>query len=767
MPLLQIPKPPPPPGIVAAQNWDVARKGSFIAVLPFRTVRTRLEKVGTVTAMVPEQRLDFTGRPTGPRIPQGRYQIARAFTYSLRDEQLRQLLSEQGLGRESLDGRQTALFNSLFPASLIYGPEVGPRPDIPPKDSPLTPEQYAGLRLRVFQRAGMSILSDRGPAQGLPSSDKPEIAVKREQEPDVTLFRTVPNRLKSGELDFQAPELEVPVPLEGAKTVEDLLEQIKTTTGVSVLRADRRVLRSPVVTVGSTARAGDLLKALCLSVSGAFRKVGELYLLTDDVVGLGTRYTLLEQWRQEGFAEANREEDAFVKRRTALKLSERVFVENTVGLSPKALEFARSNPTHELGRSIPGLSSTELSQKTRTRLEDYVLEHPTGKIYDLNPPPTVALRSDRFLPTLGNHAQLLIPDVGGVSSNNALNIAGAVLGFFPSLSSLSKEKLSLPVAWTERALQLPAEPEFMEHLPELLQAAKHAGLKALWLRVDPEASKSTPLLQQAHKACQEAGMVLVADIEPLHVVDSKSFEPDWNILGETSLEQVQHQEKLVGGPPPLWEHTHTWIVPTPAAQMVVRREIAQIAALPEVSAVALNSVHPQGYGVFGSSIPGSSFGYTLQNRLALIESEQLDPIDIGQAPFQGVRPLFFSIMYPKAPKPEDVGKPRPPEPEPDALWRKLLKEQIAPFQAALLKDLAVKKVWLKPEVMQRGYSLTTPTTKAHLEELALTEQGVFSYWVQEVLRRPTPSQGFVLTIYNATPEQVLAGLKRFMEQQQK
>lgn len=763
MPLIQQ-QPLPPPGIVTAQSWDAARKGIFIAVLPFRTVRTRLEKVGTVTAMVPEQRLDFTGRPTGPRIPQGTYQIARAFTYSLRDEQLRQLLSEQGLGRESLDAKQTALFNNLFPVSLTFGTHIGQ------KESPLTPEQYAGLRLRVFQRAGVTILSDRGPAAGLASNLQSEIVVKREQEPEVTLFRTVPNRLKSGELDFQAPELAAPVSLEGARTVGDLLERIKTATGISVLRADRRVSGSSVVTVGSMARAGDLLKALCLSISGAFRKVGNLYLLTDDMVGLGTRYALLEQWRQEGFAEANRAEDAFAKRRTALKLSERIFVENTVGLSPKALEFARANPAHELGRPIPGLSSTELSPQTRKQLEDYVLKKPTSEIHDLNPPPTVTLRSDRFLPTLGNHAQILIPDVGGVSSNNALSIAQAVLGYFPSVSSLSRRKISLPVAWTERALQLPAEPEFLERLPELLPAAKQVGIKALWLRVEPEASKSTPLLQQAHKACQEAGMVLVADIEPLHVADSKPFEPDWNILGEASLEQVQRQEKVMGWPPPLWEQTHTWIVPTPAAQMVARREIAQIAALPEVSAVALTSVHPQGYGASGSSMPGSGFGYTLQNRLALIESEQLDPIDIGQAPFQGVRPLFFSIIFPKFPPRGEAiqsGKVLPPEPEPETLWQKLLKEQIAPFQTVLLKDLATKKVWLKPEVMQQGYSMNSPTTKARLEEITLVQEGIFPDTIQIALRRPMPSQGFVLTVYNATPEQVLVGLKRFREQQQK
>jgi hypothetical protein len=50
---------------------------------------------------------------------------------------------------------------------------------------------------------------------------------------------------------------------------------------------------------GQRARAGDVLQALCWSVTGAFRKIGaSTYLLSDDVQGIGTRWARLAEWAE-------------------------------------------------------------------------------------------------------------------------------------------------------------------------------------------------------------------------------------------------------------------------------------------------------------------------------------------------------------------------------------------------------------------------------------------------------------------------------------
>jgi hypothetical protein len=113
------------------------------------------------------------------------------------------------------------------------------------------------------------------------------------------LWRRVPSRLKPSQIAFDDPSLAVTVPLGGeAATVGELVRRISAATGLEI-HTDLRLRALPVWVRGERARAGDLLAALCWSMTGAIRRLGDAYLLTADVEGLGARYGRLAEWAEQ------------------------------------------------------------------------------------------------------------------------------------------------------------------------------------------------------------------------------------------------------------------------------------------------------------------------------------------------------------------------------------------------------------------------------------------------------------------------------------
>ncbi|RYG31641.1 hypothetical protein EON81_22445, partial [bacterium] len=105
--------------------------------------------------------------------------------------------------------------------------------------------------------------------------------------------RTSPNRLKESQLDYASSGFKREVDLSGVKTAGDLVAEIAKVSGTE-LYADLRFSRLPVVVTGQTkGTASDLLRALAVGVAGTFRRVGDAYVLTDSLAGVGA---LRERW---------------------------------------------------------------------------------------------------------------------------------------------------------------------------------------------------------------------------------------------------------------------------------------------------------------------------------------------------------------------------------------------------------------------------------------------------------------------------------------
>ena len=105
------------------------------------------------------------------------------------------------------------------------------------------------------------------------------------------------NVAKEGDLIWSRRNLEHGTSLEGIKTVDDLVTRLAAATGLE-LYADPRYGALPVLLIGDLkkpAAAGDMMQALALCVCGTWRQVGSAYVLTDDVLGLGTRRAALQE----------------------------------------------------------------------------------------------------------------------------------------------------------------------------------------------------------------------------------------------------------------------------------------------------------------------------------------------------------------------------------------------------------------------------------------------------------------------------------------
>jgi hypothetical protein len=248
--------------------------------------------------------------------------------------QWRKLGSPDGVGSGDLDRTQRALFLAMLPQPFRVQVTA---PGEPPRLVELTPEQAAGTRLTLRRTLDWSFTQEGRPngtvsigIGGAQRTDgRPTLRIIREEphrfrsspfgeddqaaEPvpvfGVPIREAVPNRPKPGDLNFEATVLARAVTLAGVGTVGDLVKRVAEASGLE-LYADPRFAGLAVHVRGDSARAADILQALCLSVTGTFRKVedeaGEkAWVLTDDLQGLAVRHGAIRRWARTAVARNN------------------------------------------------------------------------------------------------------------------------------------------------------------------------------------------------------------------------------------------------------------------------------------------------------------------------------------------------------------------------------------------------------------------------------------------------------------------------------
>ncbi len=294
---------PPPPA--DASLADIA--AAFGEITP---------SFGPVTAVAPATMVLLNTQPDPPNLAKDVNAMVGLdmLTASLDDAQWKMLTSEHGLGLSDLtDETQRGLFYALFNHGHLWigsgDPALYGVPEEQRTDVRDVTDQIDGSRIRLGQTAKIYLHDRKGKTLYF-GGERPDAAqhlhTYRHKLPpaptehNVTLRAATPNTPKSSDLDLNAKAFQVSVPVAGLKTVRDLVTRIGQTTKLE-LYADPHYAAKTLTILGpaTTATAEDLLEAVCLGVTGTFRKVGPAYVLTDDLIGVGVRRQHLQKWEDD------------------------------------------------------------------------------------------------------------------------------------------------------------------------------------------------------------------------------------------------------------------------------------------------------------------------------------------------------------------------------------------------------------------------------------------------------------------------------------
>jgi len=239
-----------------------------------------------------------------------------------------------GLAFGDLTAEQQALVRAMLPQPLRLVPRSVPPPDPPETSQPVADfrknlKDYRA-RIKVYEAQAVTIPEEtltsslrlRGlllPQYNFGTPDASSVDVDYEgggldkialypvrtaadtQQKDKplqdALRAEVPNEPKLGDLLWTRHNLERGIALGGVKTVDELMARLAAETGLELF-ADPRYGALPVLIAGDLPKpqpAGDVMQALALCVCGTWRQVGPAFVLTDDVLGLGTRRAALQE----------------------------------------------------------------------------------------------------------------------------------------------------------------------------------------------------------------------------------------------------------------------------------------------------------------------------------------------------------------------------------------------------------------------------------------------------------------------------------------
>lgn len=660
------------------------------------------QRFGAVTAVAPPTMTLLNTAPGEPNIYAGMPALdaLTLLLATLSDTQWQALTSDTGLAVADLsENKQRALFAATLAA--------GGRLKVTPKHIAGEPWDTAGARdltddlpqahLRLGQTLGLELPttdSDNGyfnfvqipPTPGerqyeISISDRQNYGGAANQVYGQTVRADVPNVPKRGQLDFSAPNLKAAVSLAGLKTVGDLVARIGLATHTE-LYADRRLETQTVTATGAAnAPAADLLRALAFCLTGTYRQVGPAYVLTDDVMGLGTRKQLWYEFERQANALRRGPVDAARSLLGAKHPPEALsWFGSPLAFTPDQRKQARPGDVdNEIRLPLSEMTPAQQELVQRT-VENWNREYTTQ--------PTTL---DKKI-TLESSAlvQLLVPslptpiDMNMNSGNMQMSLLFSAPAQTPEERRLERArelkeaqdemaKLPLPAPLSKVLAALDAVPEravFVHPATAADVDADVAAMRALhlnqlWLDVlsggvahvpgsslaPAKPARGTDILTEALRVTKGTGIRV---FPVLDLLDWGQSPPqavrDLNVLGETSTQAEARAQQLAAltnpqeAPDPdepalPFPNLPYTTPPTPGVAVspaapdvraALTALVGALAARPEVAGLVWRATVTPGYDnvpTFGGN-DSDLLGYAEPGRLAFLRRAHVDPVDV-------------------------------------------------------------------------------------------------------------------------------------------
>ncbi len=236
------------------------------------------------------------------------------FLRSLTDEQIKAAGSSGGLQFDDLSPEQQAIAKRLFsnratlmmPAGEIPGDEAGDDPAVTYNEVYLSGLPTDGMTITGQIVYNTTIVGAGGDqfvcgleTQALPAKENAEYRLLVEPEPEQTLPQppkpTGPNKLKPSDLDYSRAELRKQAAFEKLTTLKDAVDLAAKESGLPLFAGPGA--EKIGLYINSDARSvGDVLKAVSLATGGTWRKIGDLFVYTVDIVGMGAFDQMLRDY---------------------------------------------------------------------------------------------------------------------------------------------------------------------------------------------------------------------------------------------------------------------------------------------------------------------------------------------------------------------------------------------------------------------------------------------------------------------------------------
>ncbi|WP_395091527.1 hypothetical protein [Armatimonas sp.] len=684
----------------------LSREGG-INVLDFAAAMERkLARTGTLSALVMEKMLVLNSKLRKPDLSQlSSHDALVALAASLDERQWQLLCGTNGLGLHDLSAQQQPLFSRILPQGLLVG-NFGA-----PNAMPVPPSAIAQSRLQISRALQFWFAyqdeklnggfggSFSGSVQG--NDTRPKLSKdfrargQSSANYGVTLSEVLPNRLKPSQLDYKSTSFDKRIALEGAKTIEELLGRVTQATGFEI-RGDKRIAELSLWlrnTPDQSARAGDLLELLALSVTGAFRKLeapGQrpLWLLTDDIEGLATRQARQERWRVEAEKLVSEVRHGYRERFKATKPEHFISTDNSYGLSPELIKSVQgvqaggqmktAVPLNALPKSISDQLETILKQQIKSQEEGHSQSSINGVLNPPLDPSRIRLSQNQL------DLSVIVPGYGVYQDQSTASSLGN------ELQNASQDQTTRPPApepvrpeiRTRIAIFAPKTPAEAQ---QALTAAATARLSAVWIATD---GGKLETLKAALEEGKKVGIPVGATVALARLPENAPA--DLNLLGETGPYRIPDAPE------------------TAAALLPYLRTLA---ALPGLAGLALTETAAPGYlsgalSRFGRSNT-SEYGYTPARRLSFVRTEGYDPIDLGTFSDVGflTNPMRNNRMVFRSPD----GTPQPtPPPNPMERWNRVRfeanKALMSQVYSALKEVTPALPFWLKSRAQEFSQS---------------------------------------------------------------
>ncbi len=638
----------------------------------------------------------------------------QAFTLlmaSLDDRQRAALTGKAGLGLSDLTTTaQKQIFEALLPDDEVVVNRRGASEEVGKNLGNLR-EKASAVRFRVAQEIGIQA-EMKGQEYGrtdipaLTGKDAPNFYdlssymaySNKDKVNGVLIRREVPNRLKPTDLNYNAPVLQAAIPLKDLKTVKDLIARVAKRTGVE-LYCDPNYEKQTLTFTASNqkaASASELLRATAFCLAATYRKVGPAFVLTDDLVGVGTRRQMIQDFEEEcdaERAEAVQAAEKKIKGDPAQKNLKLGGFNDPLALTPEQ-EKTPKGPAKvtDIMDSMMALGGVSLPfEKLTPKQQEAVQSFEAAQKKQASTLPD-AERAAAFQPDLDKNLHILKKlsiqmVISGVDGVVATDFGAELMPLFrPDFKLpenlvpddiLSRYK-DLP-KWTEIAKAYSRRAVICEALTTAevdaaLTRIAALGFNQMWLSVfengkaripgtpfplDPACDPKIDLLTYAIDAGKKQSVTVCPLVYALSWgKDAPAAQQLLTLRGENSAQSAQRQFKISGRKmsgmfaayqefmpktKPVPPTPNIWVDPTqPATQTALTGLFQAIRGHAGAGDPVCRDLMPPGFTGSGGGFDGlmsprkiAALGYTPELRLAFLKKNHCDPVDISTAQYGG------------------------------------------------------------------------------------------------------------------------------------